>query len=79
MENTRFDGLPDPKANHDGPAALPFGENVFVVADHTGKMVSVVKTRHDAAWEMERFHDANDYEAIMVPVGAVPLNDLRLQ
>jgi hypothetical protein len=70
--------LPNPKPAHTGVAAPPFGPSVFVVVRHDGKLCAVEPTRHDAVWQVERFHDCDDYELRYVPVGAVPLLDLSL-
>jgi hypothetical protein len=71
--------LPDPKPGHEqeGVTAPPFGPYVYVVVRHDGAMETVCPTRHEAAWEIERYHDANDYEVRYVPIGAVPISDIR--
>jgi hypothetical protein len=78
MHETRYAGLPEPKPDHEGTAGPPLGESVFVIVSHTGTMVGVEPTRHAAAWTIEKLHDANDYEVVMVPLGAVPLADLSI-
>lgn len=75
-----LDELPEPKPGHvdSRNVALPFGESVYLIVRHDGKMVGVEPTRHDAAWTMEQFHDANEYDLWYGPVGSVPVSDLSI-
>lgn len=72
------DELPQPKPDHTGIAAPPFGPHVYLIVRDDGKMCGIEKSRHDAAWAIWNFHGANEYDVRYVPVGCVPLVDLAI-
>lgn len=71
--------LPEPKVGHRdaGVTLLPFGPRVYLIVSHAGSLVGVEATRHQAVAACEQLHDCNDYELRYIPVGMVPIRDLR--
>jgi len=75
----RHPDLPDPKPGHIGPAAHPFGPTVYAIVDHTGAICDVAGTRHGAVGKIaDRHYITNDYRVVPVPIGSVPIKDLRV-
>lgn len=74
----RHPKLPAPKTAHTGPGGPPLGPLVYVLVRHDGAMIAVSPTRHEAAGEKaRRLDDVDEYEIVPVPVGAVPIGDLK--
>lgn len=71
--------LPEPKVSHVGVSGPPFGEMVYLVVRHDGKMIDVAPSRHEASWIIEQCHDANDFRVEYVPAGSVPLTDVTFR
>lgn len=38
----------------------------YLIKRHDGKRINIRRTRHEAAWDKERYHDCDDYEIIPV-------------
>lgn len=73
----RHPDLPKPKTAHIGPAAHPFGPIVYAIVRHDGAIITTYKDPHEAIVDTVVRHDANDYYAIPVPIGSVPISDLK--
>lgn len=70
--------LPDPKPGHEMSEAdtLPFGETVYVVVRHDGKLITVCEDRHTAVGVIPRLHEADDYRIEAAPAGRVRWADV---
>lgn len=68
--------LPAPKPAHVGHGAHPFGDDVWLLARHDGKMLGVYGSRHDAIGRAATLQNWEWYDPIQVPAGAVPMEDV---
>jgi hypothetical protein len=78
MISQEYTDVPDPKPAHTGVAAPPFGPDVYLIVRHDDCLVGLESSRHDAAWTIHNYHDANDYHVRKVPVGMVPIESLEI-
>jgi len=57
--------------------AGPFGPTVYLIVDHTGTLLDWRASRHEAVGRVAELPAVNDHEILPVPVGSVPIGDVR--